>query len=82
MNPRTILASTLCLGIPLITLGYALACAYWPFAACRRCTGSGKRRSPLGRAWRDCRRCKGTGRRIRTGRRIFTFLSTQRRNSR
>ncbi|WP_152363821.1 hypothetical protein [Microlunatus speluncae] len=49
---------------------YALACRIWPFAACRRCTGSGKRRSPGGKAWRDCGRCKGTGKRLRVGWRL------------
>ncbi|MFC7622462.1 hypothetical protein [Microlunatus sp. GCM10028923] len=49
---------------------YGLACWIWPFSACRRCDGSGKRRSPSGRAWRDCGRCKGTGKRLRLGWRI------------
>jgi hypothetical protein len=50
---------------------YALGCYVWPFANCRRCDGSGKRRSPSGRAFRLCRRCKGTGRRLRIGRRMW-----------
>ena len=29
---------------------YLLACAVFPFGACRRCKGTGKRRSPFGRA--------------------------------
>lgn len=47
---------------------YIVACVCWPFAACRRCSGTGKRRSPSGKAWRPCGRCDGTGRRIRAGR--------------
>ncbi len=55
-------------------VGYGVACWWWPFTACDRCAGSGKRYSPTGRAWRKCRRCAGTGARTRTGRRIFDFL--------
>jgi hypothetical protein len=54
--------------------GYAVACWWWPFAACRRCEGGGKRRSPSGRAWRKCRRCKGTGARLRVGRRVSSWV--------
>lgn len=53
---------------------YIGACALWPFAACRRCEGTGKRRSPSGKAWRPCRRCRGTGRRVRVGRRAYVAL--------
>lgn len=53
---------------------YVLACAVWPFAGCRRCGGSGKRRSPSGRAWRECRRCIGSGRRVRAGRRLYEVV--------
>lgn len=55
----------------LMVAGYVAACAIWPFAGCRRCSGSGRRRSPSGHAWRDCRRCHGTGRRVRAGRRLY-----------
>lgn len=55
-------------------LGYAIACAVWPFVTCPRCAGSGRKRSPSGRAFRDCRRCSGSGRRLRTGRRVFVWL--------
>lgn len=58
----------------LLTLGYALGCWLWPFGACRRCKGSGKRRSPFSRAFGDCRRCDGTGRSLRIGRRILNAL--------
>jgi hypothetical protein len=54
--------------------GYVIACAIWPFAACRKCDGAGRFLSPSGRAWRHCRRCKGSGSRVRTGRRIATWL--------
>lgn len=61
---------------------YVGACAVWPFAGCRRCDGTGKRRSPSGRAWRDCRRCTGTGRRVRTGRRIYEAAASRTRQDR
>jgi len=54
--------------------GYVIACAIWPFRVCRRCDGSGKRRSPSGRAWRKCRRCKGVGARLRFGRHAYNYL--------
>ena len=54
--------------------GYVVACWIWPFAACRKCDGSGKFRSPSGRAWRLCRRCKGSGKRVRYGVRIAEWL--------
>jgi hypothetical protein len=54
--------------------GYWVACVLWPFAACRRCAGSGKHRSPSGRAWRTCRRCRGTGARLRIGRKIHNYF--------
>lgn len=57
--------------------GYFVACAFWPFANCRRCGGGGRKRSPSKKFWRPCRRCKGTGRRVRTGRRVFNFLAGQ-----
>jgi hypothetical protein len=62
------------IGLAVLAGGYALACLVWPFTACPRCDGSGRRRSPSGRAWRDCRRCKGSGARLRAGRRIVNWL--------
>lgn len=53
---------------------YVAACAWWPFAACRRCEGTGKRRSPAGKAWRPCGRCGGTGRRVRGGRHVWDLF--------
>lgn len=53
---------------------YLIACAIWPFAACRWCGGSGKKRSPSGRAWRPCRHCKASGARVRLGRQAVTVL--------
>lgn len=54
--------------------GYVIACAPFPFIACLRCRGDGKRRSPSGRAWRRCRRCVGTGERVHTVRRRGAYL--------
>jgi DnaJ-class molecular chaperone len=59
----------------LASLGYAVACTVWPYTRCPRCAGSGKRRSPSGKAWRPCRSCSGTGRRVRLGRRIYETLN-------
>ncbi len=58
-----------------ITIGYAIACRFWPYANCRRCEGSGQKRSPSGRNWRACRKCKGSGTRVRTGRRRLDWAS-------
>lgn len=63
------------LGAVVWAVGYFVACRIWPFAACLRCSGSGRRRSPSGRAWRPCRRCKGSGTRLRTGRRVWNWLA-------
>lgn len=53
---------------------YLLACWLFPFAACLKCHGDGKKRSASGRAWRACRRCKGSGRRLRLGRKVANWL--------
>ena len=55
--------------------GYVVAGLIWPFAACRKCEGAGRFRSPSRKAWRLCRRCKGSGTRVRIGRRLWTWLS-------
>lgn len=55
----------------VLAVGYALACWLWPFTAHGRCNGTGKLRSPSGKAWRTCRGCKGSGRKLRIGRRLF-----------
>jgi hypothetical protein len=70
----TLVAATATGAALLWLAGYAIACTVWPFAPCRKCEGSGRRKSPSGRAFRLCTRCKATGRRIRTGRRIFNYL--------
>lgn len=57
---------------------YTAHCAFWPYRACPRCAGSGKRRSPSGRAWRTCRRCKGSGARLRVGRRVWNHAARRR----
>jgi hypothetical protein len=62
---------TLVIGALLLCALYGLACAIWPYAACGRCEGAGKIRSPGGKAWRACPRCHRTGERLRWGRRLF-----------
>ncbi|MGD9525631.1 MAG: hypothetical protein AB7V44_02460 [Pseudonocardia sp.] len=54
--------------------GYVIVCAVWPFGPCRRCSGTGKRRSPTGRYWRPCGRCGGSGRRVRLGRALYELI--------
>jgi hypothetical protein len=48
-----------------VLAAYALGCALAPFGVCTRCRNA---RDPL------CRACDGTGRRVRTGRRVWTYL--------
>lgn len=57
---------------------YAVACAVWPFRACRHCGGTGRLLSPTGRAWRACKHCRGTGSSLRAGRRIYAHLKETR----
>jgi hypothetical protein len=52
-------------------VAYALACKVWPNTSCPACKGSGRSRSPSGKAWRGCRRCGGKGSRMRIGLRLF-----------
>jgi DnaJ-class molecular chaperone len=54
-------------------VGYVIACAVWPYRRCSRCGGTGKHRSPSGKAWRPCGRCKGAGHRVRAGRRVVEW---------
>jgi hypothetical protein len=80
VDPHVGPASTLIILGLLVTLSYAVGCWIWPFKACPRCSGTGKRRSPSGRAFRLCRRCEGTGRRLRAGRWIYNQLSRTRKD--
>ncbi|PRY19135.1 hypothetical protein [Pseudosporangium ferrugineum] len=73
-TPETTLTGLLCLATVIATLCYGIGCWIWPFGNCRKCKGSGKRRSPFGRAFGLCRRCHGDGRRLRIGRRIINSL--------
>lgn len=54
---------------------YTGHCVWRPFAACRKCEGSGSFRSKSGRSWRDCRKCGGSGRRVRFGHKLWTWLA-------
>ena len=60
---------------------YVGHCAWWPFAACRRCKGQGNFRSGSGRSWRRCRRCRGSGERLRIGRRVWNYFADRRREA-
>ncbi|GII20845.1 hypothetical protein [Planosporangium mesophilum] len=80
MDPHVTAASLPVLALLAVTLGYAVGCWIWPFRACRRCAGTGKRRSPSGRGIRLCRRCRGTGLRLRAGRWIYNQLTRLRKD--
>jgi len=57
--------------------GYLAACWFWPFGHCRACHGTGRRRSPSGRAFRHCRRCDASGERLRIGRHLINYLRAE-----
>ena len=74
-HPRGIAAAIVVLWIGV----YLAACAWWPFRAHSRCSGTGKLRSPSGRSWRRCPGCGGTGTKLRIGRRLWgAAVSTSR----
>jgi DnaJ-class molecular chaperone len=52
------------IGIAALAI-YVVFCRVFPYTVCRNCKGSGKFRSPSGKAFRNCRRCGGAGRRRR-----------------
>jgi DnaJ-class molecular chaperone len=68
VTPDTDGTTVLTLVLLVVTLGYSVTCAIWPFKACRRCAGTGRLRPRLMRVIRLCPRCRGTGLRIRLGR--------------
>ncbi|MFG1656867.1 hypothetical protein ACGFIY_10105 [Micromonospora chersina] len=74
MDFSAMIASTPCIILALLTLGYLGLCVVSPFGRCRTCHGTGRNRSPLGRIRRDCRRCAATGLRIRRGRHVINHL--------
>jgi hypothetical protein len=74
VHPHHLAASAVILPLIVVTLGYAVACAAWPFGNCRKCGGAGRHRSLSGRAFRYCHHCHGTGARLRAGRRIWNYL--------
>lgn len=67
-------AAVLILLASLITLGYLGLCWLWPFRACRRCSGTGKRPAWIGNGFRFCSRCDGTGHALRAGRHVMNAL--------
>jgi hypothetical protein len=66
--------SNLTILVLISTALYVAACAWWPFTKCGRCKGTGKRRSPSGKAWRTCRGCDGSGKHVRLDRRVYEAL--------
>ncbi|GAA3890967.1 hypothetical protein GCM10022243_64850 [Saccharothrix violaceirubra] len=67
-------------GLSVLVAVHAVLYVTHPFTRCRTCTGSGKRRSGLVRAYRYCPRCGGTGLRLRAGRRVWIAITRNRRN--
>ncbi len=59
--------------LALITFGYVLVCAVWPYRPCRRCGGTGKLHGGFG-GIRYCPRCNHTGLRLRLGRHLYNLL--------
>ncbi|NJP34146.1 hypothetical protein HCJ94_19690 [Micromonospora sp. HSS6-12] len=57
-----------------VTVCYVGVCWWRPFRRCRRCDGTGRRRSLMLRARRACRRCDGTGEHLRPGRIALNYL--------
>lgn len=49
---------------------YFIHCAIWPYRRCSMCSGTGKQRAPLSRAYRTCS-CGGDGQAIRWGARLL-----------
>ena len=67
----------------VITVGYATACALFPYRSCRSCRGVGRYRSALLGGIRLCRRCHGTGLTLRLGRQLYNAAAhTYRRHHR
>lgn len=81
MTPIADASGPLILTALAVTFGYLTLIAVWPFKACRRCTGTGKRASPVGRALRVCPRCHGSGLRLRAARRVWNYLARLHRDS-
>ncbi|MEV5690713.1 hypothetical protein [Micromonospora globbae] len=67
-------AGLIVLILAAVTLGYLAVCWLRPFRRCRRCHGTGRRRSLILRATRACRRCDGTGEHLRPGRVALNYL--------
>ncbi|RKT84859.1 hypothetical protein SAMN05421805_10152 [Saccharopolyspora antimicrobica] len=74
MTPSDLASAALIPAIIVVTLGYFVTCAIWPFKACRACHGEGKFRSPFLRSFRLCTACKATGLRLRAGRKAYNAL--------
>ncbi|TDQ04800.1 hypothetical protein [Labedaea rhizosphaerae] len=66
----------------VMTLGYSLACAVFPYRACRACHGVGAFRSSILGAIRLCRRCEGSGVTLRLGRQFYNAVVRGYRTSR
>lgn len=77
MDPTTAATATAL----FLTAVYIAECAWWPFARCWCCKGSGRHSRKDSRVWRDCRICRGSGRRLRIGRRIANAISRRRREA-
>ncbi|GAB3811046.1 hypothetical protein [Kribbella italica] len=71
-------AATVTLIVTGVVAFYLLTCLIWPFGRCRRCSGAGKFKAPIGKAYRHCGRCNGSGMRVRIGRHVINYIRAAR----
>ncbi|WP_433388424.1 hypothetical protein [Micromonospora sp. KLBMP9576] len=67
-------AGLILLTLAAVTLSYLAVCWVRPFRRCRRCQGTGRRRSLILRTGRTCYRCDGNGEHLRPGRAALNYL--------
>lgn len=73
-TPDVDLSGPLTLLLIVVTVGYLLVCAAFPFRRCRHCGGAGRFHGGFG-GIRLCGRCRGTGLRLRAGRRVWNAFA-------
>lgn len=65
---------TMVAGLAAVVGLYFLSLRLYPYAKCRWCDGSGRKRMPgFKRYWGECHRCSGKGRKQRFGARILRY---------
>lgn len=66
--------------VTALALLYLASCAWWPFANCWCCGGSGRHSRGDRKVFRNCRWCRGSGRKLRLGRRFYNRIAKARRD--